>query len=197
MKKALYILLSIGVLWFVFLRDDHVSLGPGVLAPDPPKQENISSPQGFSFKGYTITPLAEFSIQAKVLSKKTYRWGREAELSPVDFALGWGKMSDEQVLASIDISQSNRWYMWWTDNFPIPRNEIETHSANMHLIPANKSIQSMIKRTRSGDIVELSGALVRVDANDGWHWISSVSRSDTGNHSCELVWVEKFKIQKF
>lgn len=123
--------------------------------------------------------------------------GRESDLSPVDLALGWGKMSDERVLDSIDISQSGRWYRWRTDKLPIPMREIETHSANMHLIPANKSIKSTINRTRIGDIVEFSGNLIRVDAKDGWRWLSSLSRTDNGGHSCELIWVEKFEIQKF
>ena len=197
MKKIIYILLVIFVLWFVFLRDNQVSLGPGVLAPNPPEQVKITSPKSFSFKEYTITPLANFHIEAKVLSKEKYNWGRESDLSPVDLAMGWGKMSDESILDSIDISQSNRWYRWKTDKFPIPRREIETHSANMHLIPANKEVKSMINRTRIGEIVEFSGKLVRVDAKDGWHWLSSLSRADRGGHSCELIWVEEFEVQIF
>jgi hypothetical protein len=73
-------------------------------------------------------------------------------------------MSDESVLDFINISQSGRWYRWSTKNFPIPRREIETHSANMHMIPENKLVESMLGRVRIGDIVELSGSLVRVDA---------------------------------
>ena len=197
MKKVIYILLAIAVLWFFFLRNDAVRLGPGVLAPDPPKQVNIESPKIFLFKGYTITPLAKFHIKAKVLSRKNYRLGRESDISPVDLALGWGRMSDEKVLDSIDISQSNRWYNWWTEKLPIPVREIETHSGNIHLVPANQSVKSIINRTRKGDIVEFSGNLIRIDAKDGWYWISSLSRTDTGGHSCELIWVENFEIQKF
>ncbi len=197
MKKAIFILLATVILWFIFLRNDTVRFGPGVLAPDPPKQVNNVSPKSFSFKDYTITPLSKFYIKAKILSKKNYRRGRESDLSPVDLALGWGRMSDQSVLDFIDISQSNRWYRWRTDNFPIPRKEIETHSGNMHLIPANQSVKAMIKRARKGDIVEFSGSLVRIDAKDGWHWISSLSRMDTGGHSCELVWVENFNTKEF
>ena len=197
MKKIIYLLLAIAVLWFVFLRNGAVRFGPGVLAPDPPKQVNIVSPQSFSFKDYTITPLAKFHIKAKVLSRKNYRWGRQSNISPVDLALGWGRMSDEKVLDLIDISQSNRWYNWRADKFPIPRGEIESHSGNMHLVPANQSVRSMINHTRKGDIVEFSGNLIRIDAKDAWHWVSSLSRTDTGSHSCELVWVENFEIQKF
>lgn len=57
---------QLAVAWFLFLRDNVVKLGPGVLAPDPPKQIKVVSPISFSFKGYTITPLAKFHIKAKV-----------------------------------------------------------------------------------------------------------------------------------
>ncbi len=196
MKKILYILFAIAVLWFVFLRDNQVSLGPGVFAPNPPKQIKIRSPKIISFKGYSITPLRKFSIKAKILSKRNYSFGRGSDLSPVDLALGWGKMSDESILDFIDISQSSRWYRWKTNNFPIPRKEIETNSANMHLIPSNKSVETLIKRSREGDIIELVGKLVKVKAKDGWHWTSSLTRDDTGNQACELIWVEIFKIHK-
>ncbi len=197
MKKIIYILLAGAIVWFIFSRNNAVRLPPGVLAPDSPIQENITSPETFPFKDYIITPLAKFYIKAKVLSKKDYRGGRESEISPVDLTLGWGKMSDESVLDSIDISQSNRWYHWGTDKSPIPSREIETNSANMHLIPKDQSVESMIKRSRKGDIVEFSGYLIRVDAKDGWYWESSLSRTDTDYHACELVWVESFEIQKF
>lgn len=199
MKKIIYVLVAIAVLWFFLPRNSAVRLGPGVLAPDPPKQVSTVSPKSFSFKDkdYTITPLARFHIKAKVLSRKNYRWDRESNICSVDLALGWGRMSDEKVLDFIDISQSNRWYRWSADKFPIPRREIETHSGNMHLVPANQSVKSTISRTRTGDIVEFSGNLIRIDAKDGWHWVSSLSRTDSGSHSCELVWVENFKIQKF
>ena len=146
MKKIIYILLAGAILWFFFLRNNAVRLPPGVLAPDSPQQENITYPQTFPFKDCIITPLATFHIKAKVLSKRDYSEGRESEVSPVDLALGWGKMSDESVLDSINISQSNRWYRyWWTDKPPIPESEIETHSANMHLIPKDQSVESVIK----------------------------------------------------
>ena len=196
MKKFLLIftLLLIGIGWKISLGENQVILGPGVLAANPPKQNQITNPLGYSFKGYTITPLATFNAKAKVLSRKNYRLGRESDLSPVDLALGWGNMSDESVLEKIKITQSNRWYRWRVAEFPIPRREIETHSANMHLIPANDEIKSMISQARKGDIIELSGKLVRVDAKDGWHWISSLNRDDTGARACELILVEQFKV---
>ena len=196
MKKTIYLFLAVFILFYFFSKQRIVNLGPGVMAADDPKQVNMRLAESFMFKNYRITPLAEFSIRAKVLSKKNYRYGRASELSPVDLALGWGNMSDENIIRSIRIGQSNRWYRWWTRKFPISRREIETHSANMHLIPANNTVKSAFHDVRKGDIVEFSGNLIRIDADDGWYWVSSLTRNDTGGHSCELIWIEDFSIEQ-
>lgn len=194
MKKLLLTLLFIAIGWKFISGPENVSYGPGVLVSELPQQEKISTPASFEFNDYQITPLASFSLQAKVLSQKSYTFGREADLSPVDFALGWGRMSDEAILSKIQISQSGRWYQWRTDKFPIPRREIETHSANMHIIPADDEIKYQIDQTRTGEIVTLSGYLVKVNADDGWKWQSSLTRDDIGNHACEVFWVESLQI---
>lgn len=129
-----------------------------------------------------------------MLSSKSYSVGREADLSPVDLALGWGPMSDETILNKVDISQSHRFYYWHVDEFPIPRREIETHSANMHMIPADDRIEKMLKSVRPGEVVKLSGYLVQVNASDGWHWKSSLTREDTGNGACEVVYVKELVV---
>ena len=138
---------------------------------------------------YVITPLADVEITAKVLGKENYYLDRESDISPVDLALGWGRMSDPAVLEQISISQSSRWYYWKTPKFPIPRKEIETHSANMHIIPANDYVRDNLKEVEEGQHVKIRGNLVRVDASDGWFWKSSLTRNDTGNRACELVYV--------
>jgi hypothetical protein len=104
--------------------------------------------------------------------------------------VGWGRMSDEGVLRNIDISQSGRFGFWRVKEFPIPEREIETSAANMHLIAADRNIERQISQVRRGQVVHMRGYLVRADASDGWHWISSLSREDTGAGACELFWVE-------
>ena len=198
MKKVIFLLLVIcGGCGLHNCSSGKVSMGPGVMVSETPRQENIDSPTNFRIDEYTITEIAKFDIKAKVLSKKNYRTGRETDLSPTDLALGWGNMSDESILEKIKISQSNRWYRWRVDSFPIPRREIEIHSANMHLIPANDSVANVIGKVRKGDIIEISGSLVNVISNDGWRWKSSQTRNDTGNGACELIWVESLQIVTF
>ncbi len=195
MKKIIIWLLIIGGSWSLYNRTGQVYLGPGVMAPADPQQITLDSPVNNRVDDYDITELAQFDIRAKVLAKKNYTFDRGAELSPVDLALGWGNMSDESVLENIKISQSARFYFWRVDAYPIPRREIETHSANMHLIPANDSVKRAIGKVRQGDLVEISGSLVNVRASNGhWYWNTSLTRDDTGGGACELIWVKSFHI---
>jgi len=195
MKKILVLLTLLGAGWHFYSQPGQVTLGPGVKASETPWQEASSSPDTHRVDNYTITELADFRIKAKVLSKKNYSMGREADLSPTDLALGWGIMSDESILEQIEISQSGRFYRWRVESFPAPRREIETSSANMHLIPATDIVKRVIKEIRNGDIIELSGSLVNVESDgDDWHWKSSQTRNDTGNGACELIWVEQLRI---
>lgn len=192
-KRLLIVLALVGVT-FYWLGQRPVEVPPGQIAPHDPVQRDIAQGERFAHNGYTLTPLAEFSLEARVLSSERYRVGREAELSPVDLALGWGPMSDSTVLEHVQIRQSGRFYYWRVEEFPIPRREIETNSANMHMIPADDVVADVLKSARQGQVVALRGYLVRADAGDGWRWISSTTRNDTGNGACELIYVEEASV---
>jgi len=193
-KIALLIVLAFIVYHFGF-PDHEIKQAPGILASDDPVQETITHAEPIHLKEYTITPLASFDLSGRVLSRENYYTGREADLSPVDFAMGWGPMSDSSVLNKISISQSGRWYHWQVDEFPIPRRDIETHSANMHMIPADAAVRNTLAQVHTGNIINLRGKLVRIDANDGWHWQSSLTREDTGDGACEVIYVEDLSIK--
>lgn len=167
-----------------------VTHSPGVVAAHIPEQSALDAMQPFDFNGYRITPLAEFDIEARVLARENYHLGRESDISSTDFMLGWGRMSDEAVLKDIDISQSNRFGYWRAKEFPIPQREIEISAANMHLIAADKGIARQLDGVRRGQVVRMRGYLVRAEASDGWHWVSSLSREDTGAGACELFFVK-------
>jgi len=155
-----------------------------------PVQEDVRR-EPFERKGYTIAPFARFTVRARLLAAETYRSGREADLSPIDFALGWNDMSNDAVLARLKISQGNRFYYYrWENEPPIAPESIVRSSANMHLIPASADVAQRLERVPAGATVTLRGWLVDVSARDGWHWRSSRTRTDTGFGACELVWVD-------
>ncbi|VXB66562.1 conserved hypothetical protein [Pseudomonas sp. 8AS] len=181
-RRLLYALAALSVLW----------LGWAMLQPPPPLPDHGQpGAAGYRLAGHTITPLEPFQLEARVLGREDYRFDRGAQVSPTDLALGWGPMADPQVLARIAISQGNRWYRWRVEEFPIPRREIETHSANMHLIPANAAVADALAAVRPGQRIALRGQLVEVKGDDGFRWLSSRTREDTGDGACELIWVEQ------
>lgn len=173
--------------------DRPVKVVPGVTVSAEPRQNDAASAE-FVHKGYTIAPLQTFDIEARVLGVKSYRTGREADLSPVDLALGWGRMSDSAVLEQVDISQGNRFYFWRVKEFPIPREEIERSSANMHMIPADSGIERRLDQVREGQRVRIQGWLVEARGHDGWRWRSSLTRNDTGAGACEVIYVRDIAI---
>lgn len=168
------------------------NLTPGIAAAAAPIQDSTSKPE-FVFGKYKITPLAHFNIKARVLAREDYRLDYEADLSPTDLALGWGRMSDPSVYHQLSISQGNRFYYWhYDDTPPIPETEIIRSSANMHLIPSDAQIKSQIDQVRVGQIVSIQGFLVQAHDSSGRTWRSSLSREDSGAGACEVIWVESF-----
>lgn len=194
--KNIVIISVLVILLLIYKKSKQpVSLGYGVKAPDAPIQKNLKSSNKILFDDVEITPLAEFEIKAKVILREDYSYDKEAEFSPTDLALGWGRMSDEKVLEQIDFSQSGRWYRYSYKTAPIPQKEIQTHSANMHLIPANDYLADQIDEIKAGQIIKIDGKLVEVfQPSTKYRWKSSLSREDTGGGACEIIFVEQLQI---
>lgn len=180
----------IGVWWF--WSGSELKHPPGVLIEDEPIQVNLgNNAETWVHEGMNFTALADFEVQGRILGARRYRTDAAAFLSPMDLALGWGKMSDTAVLEKLRISQRNRFYWYrWYNRPPIPQGEIVRSSANMHLIPANDRVRSVLLKARKGQLVHFRGKLVRVDGEPGWTWKSSMTRNDSGDGACEIIWVE-------
>jgi hypothetical protein len=169
---------------------------PGVLVPEPPRQEALADAGPLRVDAFTLTPRANFRIRARVLSREDYYLGDEADLSPVDLALGWGMMSDQAVLDRIDISQGGRWYFTrYEYPAPISDAQIIRNSGNVHMVPANDWVRDRLDDVRVGDLVQARGYLVDVDRDDGFYWRTSLRRDDTGGGSCEIFYVEQIHIE--
>ena len=184
--KFLVVIAILYALWIVlFQSDDGIS--------DSASYQ--STQQVHQFKDYNIRTLETYAGEFRVLAREDYNFGREAELSPVDFALGWGEMAKPEVYKQLSIRQSNRWYHWRYEQAPpIPVQDITSLSANTHLIPATPAVATQLKRVDEDDLIYLKGKLVEVTAADGWQWRSSLSREDTGVGACELMLVEDVRI---
>jgi hypothetical protein len=168
--------------------DSSGAFPPALDISRPPIQRGLNDGAArLQADGFTFTPVARFDVDARVLSRKDYRFGRYARFCPVDLALGWEDMSREDVISALEIRQSNRFYFWRTREFPIPRRDIETQSANMHIVPATPEALQALRAVRKGDRVRIGGYLVNVRHENGETWRTSTTRTDTGAGACEIV----------
>lgn len=169
---------------------------PGVqVAPDAPAQQTIRPPLVLEGDGYRYTGLADFSMTGRVLSRSRYRLDHLARYAPVDLAMGWGPMSDTAVLEHIWITQFGRWYWFWASGSTVlPVVGISLYSANMHMVPASQRVREVLLTARRDDVLRLKGMLVLITDDDGFRARSSLSREDTGDGACEIIYVEEARI---
>ncbi|MEA3207175.1 MAG: hypothetical protein QOE70_232 [Chthoniobacter sp.] len=167
---------------------------PGVRVEAEPVQTDFSPRQLCRVHGYDLTAVAGYEMSARVLHTKHY-WADGNDLVPYDVALGWGAMSDQSVLDQLEITQGNRFFFYaWRREPPLPVKEITTHAANNHLIAANDAVAAEVRHLRRGEFVRLRGYLVNVSRPDGFHWNTSLSRTDEGNGACEVFYVEAISV---
>lgn len=180
--------LLLAALWWL----RGVRLEPGVAVPEEPAQFAWQAP-GWERNGFRILPLARYDIRARLIGREYYWVDHGAHLSPVDLVLAWGRMSDQAVLDRLWWSQGGRFLHWraGSGGWPLPFDELNAHSANVHVIPATPGVLDTIRWVRPGSTVRLGGFLVEVESPQGSRWRSSLSRTDTGAGACELMWVEK------
>jgi hypothetical protein len=166
----------------------HALMVPGEM-DDAMQTEQAAPP--FRLGNATITPLAGFSVGARVLSREDYSFDRGARFSPLDLALGWGPMSQPGLADRLSVSQGGRWYhyRWGGNGPPLSPAQIALNSSNMHMVPADANIARELESVHAGDVVRLDGWLIGIDGDDGFRWRSSLSRDDVGAGACELVLV--------
>jgi hypothetical protein len=188
MKKIAALLLFAAGIWYVF--HEPAAHWRGMPAPWDPIQVADNLPPAFQDGAYSIHPLATFSITAVVLHRERYRYDHEADLAPLDLALGWGPMSVASVINGLDISQSGRWYEYsCKGDPPIDPDLIPTHAGNTHCLPADDHIRDQLLAIHYHDLVTLDGYLVEVDGPNGYRWRSNLTNNSTGAYGCRVMWV--------
>jgi hypothetical protein len=166
---------------------------PGVMVRAEPSQTATHAP-AFSLGHYEIEPRADYDIEARVLSVEPYGMDSGARLSPLDFAVGWGPMSDSAVLEHFRIRQGGRFFTLYPDEQAIDLRTALRGSANMHVIPASDELRRQLEHVRPGHLVHMRGMLVNISGPDGYRWRTSLTRLDTGDGACELFYVESVEL---
>lgn len=165
---------------------------PGVLVDAAPSQQPLAeAAPAIAVGEFELQPRATYDITARLLARRRYWWDAESALARLDFAVGWGAMSDSGLLDQLRLRQSHRFFhVTWPAQPPIDTAELFSSAANMHLIPADPSVERALDRMRPGQLIRLRGRLVDARRADGWFWPTSLSREDLGAGACELMWVD-------
>ena len=143
---------------------------------------------------WKLTPRATYDIAARVVAREHFWLGGLAGLIPWDFGLVWGRLVDEPLRSQISFFQTSRILFWsWKDS-SLDQSYINSHAANVHVIPATSRVSGVLNRVRRGDYVRLEGDLVDIAGPNGFEWRTSLSRTDTGPGACETIWVRAITV---
>jgi len=160
-----------------------------------PVQSALSKRKIYRKAGHQLEAVADFKVEARVLSAASYRKGREARISPVDLALGWSKMASDHFLSQIEVTQSGRFAsMRYDPTAKIQQVDIVHNSSNMHMIPSSSAVKRQLHAIKKGQVVRIEGYLVNIRHQDGWRWLTSTSRTDVGNGACEILLVRSVTV---
>ena len=148
---------------------------------------------------FALIRVAQYKVNGCVISKEYYSDGWDSLICPVDLLIVWGKLADPGYRRDITFTHGNRWYHYkWKEGNLVDLAYIITHSSNNHILPANGNIYRAIKQIKKKDQIVLEGFLVNVKGtfkNRPVSWNTSLTRTDTGNGSCELFYVSKVRIE--
>jgi hypothetical protein len=191
--KVLLTVVCVALLVYFIQGTRRPARPPGPSAPHEPVQ-GATAPITWQKNGYTVTALARYHIEALILSTERYWIDGGASLAPIDFAVGWGPLSDESILDQFSFTQGHRWFQYrhyGREPMPLPEEVLNSHCANMHMVPADQEIEKQLKSVDVRDVVDMSGYLVEITGPNKFKWRSSLTRTDTGSGACELMWVQE------
>lgn len=200
---ALLVAVSVAalLLWFNQAESSRaVQDDPINLSRDPIQDDSVHEALPvlhFGKRMVMMNAKAKYTIDGQLVSKKRYSHGFMNELAPYDFALTWGDMP--KYLNQIKFSQTSRFCQYkLKKNATVDPKYMQNHTSNNHLIPASKNIKKAMRKARKGDLIRIEGHLVHVEVSKAGRmissWNSSVSREDTGEGACEIIYVTRLRI---
>lgn len=188
-----FALIAIGA--FRWLGSPVIKHAPGMLVPEEPVQTPTKM-EPFAAGRYNIAPLQDYRIRARVLGKKSYEHDDDGDLIPFDLMLGWGPMSNSSVIDTYHLSQDGRHaFVYGDERSALPFEVIKSKFANLHACPATDWVKIRLSELLVGDIVTLTGVLIRAERGDGYRVVSSTSRDDSQGGACEVMWILDIEIQ--
>lgn len=152
---------------------------------------------------YTVTPRNRYDLTGLVVSMHdTGAWWDSAhvqwndKLNITDLCVIWGKNAATGAYARAAFSSSQYTCTWayGANGAEAPFDPFSI--SNNHLLTTDAAIASAIRGVRAGDQVHFGGYLAEYEHDSGFHFHRGTStvRTDTGDHACETVFVDRFEV---
>jgi hypothetical protein len=211
LRKFLLLVFLIILVISYFLKNNYRTVDnirPEVLQAPSQNITDNNEPIKFSKDGfaYSLTPIAEYQIQALVVHRMDYRLFsiyNSDSVFPVDLCLIWGDNLENKSYQNkyLSFSQDSRFCFYkWRGETSINPDLI----SNNHLIANDSKILSVVNKIKAGDQVSISGYLVNVEANkvgkvsdydpNSFSLKSSLTRTDSGAGACEIIYINNIEI---
>jgi hypothetical protein len=182
-----------------------VSLIDRTITEAEPLQE-VSDARAFTttIKGYTytLTPKATYDISGLVVSQHRgdalFNLDHKADPGNIkDVCVAWGEAITNGSYRKVKFSSGEFTCSYSWSGVITPAFNPEKASNN-HLIPANSVIARQIGAIHVGDQIRLTGLLVDYkvtkDGQDIFTRRTSLTRNDTGNGACEILYVTDLSV---
>lgn len=160
--------------------------------PVPPSERTIDAPLGRA----TLHARARYAIRAWVVATDDTFDDLWTDVAVLDLSLAWGPVASPAVLGTMTFHLKRRYVSArWSGEMPLDLRTVMRHLSNHHLIPSSPEVLKELRRAKPGDLVTLEGLLVDVERS-GRTMKTSLSRDDIGDGACEILWVERAKVER-
>ena len=151
---------------------------------------------------YTLTPRATYDISGLVVSQHRgdalFNLGHKADPGNIkDVCVVWGEAVTNGSYRKVNFTSGEFTCSYsWSGVLTPPFNPEK--ASNNHLIPASRTIARQIGAIHVGDQIRMTGLLVDYkvtrDGRDIFTRQTSLTRSDTGNGACEILYVTDLSV---
>ena len=187
-----------------FMRNDLAQLPAPLpeLAHEPEQQTTYKAPFDVStdVRQYQITPLFDYDLYGLVVSYREHdaRFGMHKkagdDLNVADFCVVWGDNALALDLTEFEFSNGQFTCYTSTKSRAAWQQFNIAQLSNNHLITEDPYLRELIQQAEIGDQIHIQGMLASYGHAHGTLRSSSITRTDTGNHACETIYVTNFEI---
>jgi hypothetical protein len=178
---------------------DVPSIHSAIKEGEPLQEISDAKPFTTTIKGYTyaLTPKATYDISGLVVSQHRgdalFNLGHKTDPGNIkDVCVVWGESVTNGSYRKVKFTSGEFTCSYSWSGVVTPPFKPEKTSNN-HLIPADRAIARKIRALHVGDQIRMTGLLVDYavtkDGRDIFTRQTSLTRGDTGNGACEILYV--------